>query len=60
MTIALRAAGLLTPATHEAGAHITGFALCNSLYEAEFFLATPFTLVELPLEIRLAPKTVSI
>lgn len=64
VTIALFAAGLLTPATHDAGACITGFALCNSLCEAEFFLATtlapPFTLVELPLEISLAPKTVSI
>lgn len=51
---------LLTPVTYDAGAHITGFALCNSLYQAEFFLTAPFTLVELLLEISLAPKTASV
>ena len=60
MTIALCAAGSLTPATHHAGARIAGFALCNSLYEAEFFLTTPFTLAEVLLEISLAPKTASV
>lgn len=60
MTIALRAAALLMQLTRDAGARITGFALCNSLYEAEFFLDTPFTLVELLLEISLAPNTASV
>lgn len=59
-TIALCAAALLMQLTRDAGARIRGFALCNSLYEAEFLLDTPFTLVELLLKISLAPNTASV